>query len=108
LGVPAAAIGVEQRSRNTRENAREARAALAPADIHEIVLVSSAWHLPRAVHEFERVGFTVHPVDADYRSSAVERGLQNWLPEAEALATTQLMWKEYLGRAWLGLEDAGD
>jgi uncharacterized SAM-binding protein YcdF (DUF218 family) len=105
LGVPPEAIQFEDRSRNTAENAARARAALSPQGVQEILLVSSAWHLRRARREFERVGFAVNPVGADTRSFNIDRGLKAWLPDAEALATTQLMWKEYLGFWWDSLKD---
>ena len=108
LGVPRSAIAFEDRSRNTAENAAQAWAALSPMGVRQILLVSSAWHLRRARREFERVGFAVNPFGADYRSFNIESGLEAWLPDAEALATTQRMWKEYLGYWWYSLKGQGD
>ena len=45
----------------TRENAEAARVLLAPLGIKRILLVTSAWHLARAVPAFQQVGFEVIP-----------------------------------------------
>src|SRR5690606_30182135 len=66
LGVPEEAILPEDRSRNTYENALYVRELLAQADSNEIVLVTSALHMPRSVAIFERQGFSVTPAPVDY------------------------------------------
>jgi uncharacterized SAM-binding protein YcdF (DUF218 family) len=96
-GVPATATIFEDDSRTTGENARYSRLALADAGPQpRILLVSSAWHLRRAVPLFEREGFMVVPVGADYRSLAPCAGLQCVLPDSGALDATGMAWKEYL------------
>lgn len=97
LGVPRAALILEAESRNTQGNAAFSRAVLESAGIDRILLVTSAWHLRRAVALFEQEGFEVHPVGADYRSFPTCRGLQCWVPNAIALEATELALKEYLG-----------
>lgn len=68
-GVPAQAILVETRSRNTRENALFTQQLLSqhPA-IKSLILVTSAFHERRALACFAKVG--LHPVafPADFRS----------------------------------------
>jgi uncharacterized SAM-binding protein YcdF (DUF218 family) len=56
MGVPAASIEIEDRSRNTWQNARNI-AALSPALPKRIWLVSSPMHLPRALAAFRAWGF---------------------------------------------------
>jgi uncharacterized SAM-binding protein YcdF (DUF218 family) len=75
---------VERRSRTTRENARETAALLAPLWIKNVVLVTSAMHMRRAVAEFEAAGITVIPAPVGATAS-VSRGLGAWLPKAAAL-----------------------
>jgi len=60
-------------------------------------LVTSAWHLRRAVALFEQAGFDVVPVGADVRSISRCRGLNCWLPSADALEASGLALKEALG-----------
>ncbi len=62
---------IEQRSGNTHENAVEAK-RLIPGDLSATnapwILVTSAWHMPRAVGAFRSEGWVVHPYPVDFRS----------------------------------------
>lgn len=95
FGVPEGALLVEDQSRTTFENARYSAELL--GERPRILLVSSAWHLRRAVPLFERAGFEVLPVGTDYRSLAGCSGWLCLLPGSGPLDTTGLAWKEYLG-----------
>jgi uncharacterized SAM-binding protein YcdF (DUF218 family) len=97
LGVPRSALRLERASRNTLGNAHFSRALLSPTGARRVLLVTSAWHLRRAVALFERVGLEVVPVGADYRAFSRCRGLRCWVPSAEALEASGLAVKEYLG-----------
>ncbi|MCU0754247.1 MAG: YdcF family protein [Xanthomonadales bacterium] len=97
LGVPEPALLIEAQSRTTAENAHYSAELLKRGDRPRILLVSSAWHLRRAVPLFERAGFEVLPVGSDYRSLSGCSGLSCLLPSSGALDTTGLAWKEYLG-----------
>ncbi|HLW90729.1 MAG TPA: YdcF family protein [Roseiarcus sp.] len=68
LGVSADRILIETRSRNTDENARFARDLLSPKPAETWLLVTSAFHMPRAMGAFRRAGFTVIADPVDYRS----------------------------------------
>jgi uncharacterized SAM-binding protein YcdF (DUF218 family) len=65
LGVPRARVQVENRSRNTNENATFSKAMADPKPGERWLLVTSAIHMPRAVGCFRRAGFPVeaYPVD---------------------------------------------
>ena len=56
MAVPRGALWLEDSSRNTYENADETRKLLATEGIEEVILVTSAMHMPRAVPLFERQG----------------------------------------------------
>ena len=58
-GVPPTAILRERSSLDTRGNALEAARLLTPRGIHEVVVVTCTWHLPRATMLFERAGLRV-------------------------------------------------
>lgn len=103
LGVPVSALVLEAESRNTRGNAAFSRLLLAPMGIDQVLLVTSAWHLRRAVPLFEREGFEVFPVGADYRSVSRCRGIWCWIPDAGALDASSLAVKEYLGYVVQGI-----
>lgn len=67
LGVPTDRILLENRSRNTHENAVFSR-QLAGADAAETwILVTSAFHMPRAVGTFRKAGWSVLPYPTDFQ-----------------------------------------
>lgn len=117
LGIPDEALLLEDESRNTFENAVNSAAILREWDIDEILLVTSAMHMPRSVPLFEQQGLRVIPAPTDYLISDAEwdhlwsggfsAQLLNLLPNAENLAYTSRALKEYLGilvyglRGWL-------
>jgi uncharacterized SAM-binding protein YcdF (DUF218 family) len=97
-GVPANAILVEDASLNTRENAAYSYRLLNSMGIRHILLVTSAFHLPRAAAAFRKVGFQVTPLPADFRTGEGEADLPlRWLPDADSLKQTQVALKEWLG-----------
>lgn len=68
LGIPAERILVEDRSRNTYENAIYSRALAQPKPGETWLLVTSAAHMPRAIGCFRHVGWDVIPYPVDFRS----------------------------------------
>jgi len=97
LGVPRPAMLLEAQGRNTQGNAAFSKELLQSLGIHRVLLVTSAWHLRRAVVLFERAGFDVVPAGADYRSMRACRGPACWVPDVGALEASGLVVKEYLG-----------
>lgn len=91
LGIPESAILVEEQSRTTYENAVRSKAVLGTG---RILLVTAAYHLPRAVGLFEKQGFVVTPVACGYESQHTPS--ETWarstpfdfLPSTKALLTT--------------------
>ena len=68
LGVPASDIIIEQRSRTTFENATFTRRIVDSMHLSgPFVLVTSAFHLPRAQRVFAKAGFVVIGFPSDYR-----------------------------------------
>jgi uncharacterized SAM-binding protein YcdF (DUF218 family) len=61
LGVPRAALVLETKSRNTRENAVNTAAIFKARGWRSGILVTSAAHMPRAIAAFQRVGLSVVP-----------------------------------------------
>jgi uncharacterized SAM-binding protein YcdF (DUF218 family) len=91
---------VDDRSRDTRENAAAMAAAMQPAGVRRIALVTDSWHMPRALHYFRAAGFDVVPAPTHFPSHF--EGLQEWLPSADALVTSRQVLRE-----WLALRAAG-
>jgi len=97
LGVPAAAMRLETKSRNTHQNALFVSDLLAAAGADRVLLVTSAFHMRRALASFAAVGVAATPAPTDYHQPADEFGILDWLPDAAALRTTTMMLKEYIG-----------
>jgi len=87
---------VDDRSRDTRENAQYAARLLKEAGLTRIVLVSHAYHLARAVPLFEAQGLTVTAAPTMFE--AQRQGLDAWLPSLDALRSSRLALHEWVGR----------
>ncbi|NNC99818.1 MAG: YdcF family protein [Gammaproteobacteria bacterium] len=97
-GIPKSAIFIEANSRTTRQNARNTARYLAERDIRKILLVTSAYHMPRAIAAFGQLSLVITPASADIliRNYSLPEVLQ-WVPSAPALAQTTLAVHEYYG-----------
>ncbi|MGZ5181456.1 MAG: YdcF family protein [Ramlibacter sp.] len=89
---------VDGDSRDTRENALRTRQLLAPAHVDRIALVTHAWHMPRAVREFEQAGFDVVAAPTGFPAPRM-RPLLEWLPSAEGLMLSRNVLREALAAA---------
>jgi uncharacterized SAM-binding protein YcdF (DUF218 family) len=98
LGVPEDRMTFEAKSRNTWENAIDTRALIDPKPDETWLLVTSAWHMPRAMGIFRRAGFKVIAYPVDYRTFGDARDF--------ALARAgldQIMMLEFAVHEWIGL-----
>jgi len=68
FGVDARRVTLESRSRTTDENARFSSDLLAPKAGERWLLVTSAFHMPRAVGAFRAAGFAVEAYPVDWRT----------------------------------------
>ena len=96
LGVPRERVALERRSRNTAENAVFSKDVARPKPGERWLLVTSAWHMPRAVGCFRRAGFNVEAYPVDWRTGV---GFEFRLPRSFAggLGRTDLAVNEWLG-----------
>ena len=98
LGVPARAMLLEGRSRDTRENARNAARMLGARGVHRVLLVTSALHMRRALALVRRAGLDAVPAATDFEARRAP-GVLQWLPSAGALQRSGHAIKETVG--WL-------
>jgi uncharacterized SAM-binding protein YcdF (DUF218 family) len=98
FGIAPERLLLEDQSRNTEENATNAKAVGQPQPDETWLLVTSAFHMPRSVGLFRRAGFAVTPWPTDYLGSGREGpGLKlDEVPENLAVGSTAL-------REWIGL-----
>ncbi len=102
MGVPSAAILCEREARDTAENATKTIALLRQKGCKRALLVTSSWHLPRAMMLFKASDITFTPVGCDYEallSCSNERVSPMWqqLPSPEAGGKVAVYIKEWLG-----------
>lgn len=98
-------ILIDSLSRNTHENALNTRQLFVDQDLPlDIVLVTSAWHMPRARRCFEKQGFKVLPVHTDFlRPMGKITPDEFILPSAGTLSAWDLLFKEWTGLVYYKL-----
>lgn len=95
IGIPSERLTIESNSRNTYENFKYVRKFL-PKSNGTYLLVTSAFHMPRAVGVARKFGVHVIPYPVDYRSNS--RKIRRWDFDAFGhLKTLEPAWKEWIG-----------
>jgi len=89
---------LESESRTTWENALYSADTLQPLGITKIVLVTDAWHMPRARWSFEQHGFEVISAPMGFFSTARKRPAFGLLPESKAFWQNNLLLNEWVGQ----------
>jgi uncharacterized SAM-binding protein YcdF (DUF218 family) len=97
-GVPDSAIAVTGFVANTEDEATAVRGALG-VERGRIILVTSAFHMPRSKLLFERVGFVVEPFPVDFTSRR-PLSVRDVFPTADALEKSERALREYIGRGY--------
>lgn len=95
---------LEERSRNTAENASYSAEILRDQGIGAIILVTHAAHMPRAAEAFESQGVKVYAAPTGYRTGhRTAAGVLDWLPSSGALDRSRIALHEFLGRLWYAI-----
>lgn len=102
MGVPESAILVVERPcRITREEISAYVELKQKYGWQRVGLVSSAWHLPRAMGLAKKAGLQATPIPADSLSRTRRSQIQYLIPQERGFTYVQLACWEYLGR-WVG------
>ncbi|WP_373525042.1 YdcF family protein [Nostoc sp.] len=116
IGIPSEAIVQEPESLNTYQNAVNVRKILSSRGIRQVLLVTSAMHMPRSLKIFQRQGINAIPAPTDFLVSQGElqelggtpkAAILNLLPDTDNLHQFTSALKEYIGslvyrlRGWL-------
>jgi uncharacterized SAM-binding protein YcdF (DUF218 family) len=110
LGLDPVRVAFEEQSRNTFENARNSFALAKPQPGETWLLVTSAFHMPRALGCFRKAGWTVIPYPVGYRTMPQDGN--DWsLPRSfdGSLFAIANALSEFVGLTayyWLGRTDA--
>ncbi len=95
---------LEPNSQNTFENAENTASLLKEYQIDHILLVTHAWHMPRAEWSFSSQGMIVTPAPTSFIKKQNEASNSlHFIPSARALMKSQLALHEMLGYLWYQL-----
>jgi uncharacterized SAM-binding protein YcdF (DUF218 family) len=98
LGVEPERLVLENKSRDTYENAVFTKELVSPKPDETWLLVTSAFHMPRSMALFDKAGFALAPWPVDYRTSGAEGvGFFRDSPQDSLRNTTTAI------REWIGL-----
>jgi uncharacterized SAM-binding protein YcdF (DUF218 family) len=106
-GFDASAVRYEKKSRNTFENLAFSKALLKPQDGQTWLLVTSAWHLPRAMIVAKKAGWKLTPWPVDYRTDGKYRMWPERLDILGHFYDMQVAWHELIGIAVYRMTDKG-
>ena len=98
---------VEARAFNTAQNARFSAEILLPVEIKKVLVVSHAWHMPRARYAFEKVGMSFLPAPTRFANPPPQNdtgySLFDFIPNARALEKSYFALHELIGLVWYRL-----
>ena len=106
--LPERAITYERLSRTTRENATMSFRLLRPKPEERWLLVTSAWHMPRAMGLFRAAGWPVTAYPVDYRSTGTGEDLMPFSAVSLGLRRLDVAVKEWLGLVFARLAGQTD
>lgn len=95
LGVPVNQILMDDKSRDTNENAEQVKEICEKRRFKDPILVTSAYHMKRSLLSFRRFNMKVTPVPADFRTWDTKYGWPDYLPGD--LRNSMTACREYLG-----------
>jgi len=97
-GIAKDRIILEDRSRNTRENALYTKEIVKERGFERVLVLTSAFHMPRALDCFRAVDLPVDALPVDYRARVNAPVGFDVLPRAYWLHVTAAMTRELFGR----------
>ncbi len=99
IGIDEDDIMIESESRDTKDQAHFIKLIV---DNDPFILVTSAYHMPRSMALFKKLGMEPSPAPAGYLTGK-KINLDSFFPSANALWKSELAFHEYLGILWAKL-----
>jgi uncharacterized SAM-binding protein YcdF (DUF218 family) len=102
-GIASDRLAIEPNARNTRQNAVESKRIAGDRGWQTLLVVTSAFHMPRALGCFRAVGLAVDALPVDYRAYDPAHVSGSWLPRAAFLERSTMVVREWFGHGiyWL-------
>ena len=85
---------------NTADEAAEVKTLMEFGGMRRVILVTSSYHMPRAVMLFDRAGVTSVPYPTDFKSSGGHIDWMSLVPSAGGLYLTSEAIRELIGRLY--------
>lgn len=98
LGIEPERVLIEDKSRNTRENALFSAEIIRDRKLEKLLVVTSAFHMQRAVRCFEVVGLAVDALPVDYKSYDPAHFSGSFIPRSKSLFESSYAIRELAGR----------
>ena len=102
-GVPRKNILLTESVQNTDQEAKSVKKILT-IDAPKVILVTSAFHMPRAQKVFEEVGIRIVPFPVDFRNASSKLTFMHFMPSAKSIWETSFFVKEMIGRTYYNLK----
>ena len=99
LGIPKKDIIINAKPKDTKEEAIKIKQMLGKIPF---ILITSAYHMPRAIALFKKEGLNPIAAPTDFKIKHKTKILS--MPSGEGLQKTQIAWHEYLGQLWSKLK----
>ena len=106
-GVPEKKIHLTEIAMNTEQEAKSIRKLISKNKTKnntKIILVTSAFHMPRAQKVFKAAGLDVVPYAVDFRNRHTKISLMSFIPSAHSFEGTSLFFREMIGRTYYNLK----
>ena len=102
-GVPEENILLTENVENTDQEAKAIK-KLFLIDNPEIILITSAYHMPRAQKVFKAAAIKVIPFPVDFRHEIKKINFMEFIPSAKSLQNTSFFVREMIGRTYYNLK----
>ena len=101
MGVPDSAIKISGLVTTTEDESKEVKKLL--PNSNNIILVTSAFHMPRAKQLFEKQRFNVITYPVDSKVSLEGKTIIDYLPEGDSFKRSETAIRELIGRGFYAL-----
>ena len=103
MGLDPGRIIFDSQSRNTMENAQNAFKLVKPKKGEKWVLITSAWHMPRSVGIFRKLGWEVIPYPVDYKTTGKSEVTLRFPPRLSSTSAVSNVLYEWIGLTYYRL-----
>ena len=103
FGVPEESILLTDNVQNTDQEAKSVKKLL-NSNNAKVILITSAFHMPRAKKVFEASNIKIIPFAVDFINSHEKLTFMSFIPSANALNGTSLFVREMIGRLYYNLK----